>query len=183
MADDQEEVELHPDLIEMIEGLNKDRRTLLKDKTYENPAQLRQWVAQFLVPRLVEFAEFFGMSYEDTFGFASSNVSEIRRLRKVMMTNFAKLGVKREDLVGADGEEQEMADALQESFHSLITLLDKKLPGDDPDVQKALDAVDEAIENVVEALAPSYSEESDSDDDDDDDGKSGDDAAESGPEA
>jgi hypothetical protein len=180
MADDQEEVELHPDLIEMIEGLNKDRRTLLKDKTYQDPAQLRQWVAQFLVPRIVEFAEFFGMSYEDTFGFASSNVSEIRRLRKVMMTNFAKLGVKREDLIGAEGEEQEMANDLQESFHSLITLLDKKMP-DDPEVQKALDTVDEAIERVVEALAPSYSDEPDADDDDE--SKDGDGAAEPGPEA
>jgi len=162
--DDQEEVELDPKLVEILDGLEDDRKKLLRDKNFQQAPQLRQWIAQFMVERLIQFGQFFGLAFEDAYSFSVSNLNEVRRLRKFTIEQFKKLGVDipRDELPGPDEEEEELIDAMQESFSSLANLLSDKIP-DDPDIAKALEDLNECMTDVVEELMP-YTRDDDDDD-------------------
>lgn len=166
---DDERPELPPPFVKMLEGLKADRKTLLRDKAYSNPEQLRAFMGQYLFARLHDIVELMGMALYDTYGLTVSNANQLQRLRGVMTKELRKLGSDVSDDVELPGASTEALDDLQQAFYALGSLLSKKLP-DDAEVQKAYNACAEMLGELTAELMGIDDDGIDDGDDDDDDG-------------
>jgi hypothetical protein len=166
---DDERPELPPPFVKMLEGLKADRKTLLRDKAYSNPDQLRAFMGQYLFARLHDMVELMGMALYDTYGLTVSNANQLQRLRSVMTKELRKLGSEVSDDADLPGASTEVLDDLQQSFYALGTLLSKKLP-DDAEVQDAYNRCAEVLgELTAELMGVGEGDEGDEGDDEDED--------------
>jgi len=161
------EVPLAPMLAKFRSDLQGSRKKLLKDKgnggkpVFADPEQLRQFVAQFLYPQMVQIIEIFGPALNDTYALAASNAEDIHRLRRTV-----------NDYIGDDegddgGASMETVQAIVAAMHALGALLTKKLP-EDQEVMKAYGAVSQQIDILLEEMTTYEDEDDDYEDDEDD---------------
>lgn len=170
--------ELPPPFVKMLEGLKADRKTLLRDKAYSNPDQLRAFMGQYLFARLHDIVELMGMAIYDTYGLAVSNANQLQRTRSVMVKELRKLGADVSEDASLPGADTEALDDLQQAFYALGTLLSKKLP-DDAEVQDAYNRCAEALgELTAELMGVDGGDEDDGEDEDDDEDDDGEGEAE-----
>jgi hypothetical protein len=186
---DHAEVELPPAMEHFLNELRGDRKKLLKDKAFNDPAQLRGFIGQFLFPRLMQLVEMLGGGMFDTYGLAVSNANQLQRMHTLMVEELQKLGadVERDDRL--PGVSMEAIDEFQQAFYAVASLLQKKLPGD-KDMEVAWNQCALLLSDMVEELmGGSYADREDRAEDDDDRDREDDDReerpaeAESAPEA
>jgi hypothetical protein len=149
-------VELPPPIQKLIASIRADRKTLLKDKAYENPAQLRQFIGQFLLPRMVEIVEMLGETYVDNVNIGLGNQSTIRSLHAWARRHFESLDIDADDEL--PGAPTELLSQIGQALHALGAVLATKLP-DDEEAGVAF--------NTVVALFTRLSQELMGDDEDD----------------
>lgn len=164
---------LSPLMQKFIDELGEDKKRLLKDKSFESPAQLRTFVGTFIIPRMVEMFTMLGAGMGDIYALAVQNARQLRQLNAMV------LEVERR-VDGGDGGygnvAPELVDDLQQAFYTLGNLLRKKLPKDTA-VSDAYNKCAEIIGEIQDAVAePSDDGDDDDASDDGDDGEpSGDD--------
>lgn len=129
-AEEDMEIELPP-LLEKFSGkLKDDRRTLLKDKAYEKPEQLRQFIGQYLYPRLEEMFRMLGGATVDTYGVAVSNSTQLQRMHAFFVDELQRLGSDIGHNDPLPGVGADVLDDFQQAFYALGALLNEKLPED-----------------------------------------------------
>lgn len=176
------EVQLAPMLDKFRSGLHASRKKLLKDKAaggkpvFADPEQMRQFLAQFLIPQLVTMVEIFGPALNDTYAFAASNADEVRRLRRKVNDILDD-----QDEYDDGGPSMESIQAVVTAMHVLGGLLHKKLP-DDKELMEAYNAVSQRIDTVLEEMTAADDDDDYDDDDDDDDDDDRDDDDDDGEE-
>lgn len=165
-------VELPPPIQQLITSVKADRKKLLKDKAFEDPAQLRQFLGQFLLPRMIELIEIMGEGLVDNYNIGLGNASTIQRLHAWSKRHFEELDLDVDDEL--PGVDTELLSAIGQALHQLGAVLNAKLP-DDQDAGAAF--------NQVVALFTRLSAQlmgDDDEDDEDDDEQDGDEPAEGG---
>jgi len=170
--------ELPPPFVKMLEGLKSDRKTLLRDKAYSNPDQLRAFMGQYLFARLHDIVELMGMAIYDTYGLAVSNANQLQRTRSVMVKELRKLGADVSEDASLPGADTEALDDLQQAFYALGTLLSKKLP-EDTEVQDAYNRCAEALGELTAELMGVDGGDDDEEDDEEDEDEDGDEEGDS----
>jgi len=167
--------ELAPGIQRFRDGLENERKKLLRDKsgnrpTFSDPEQLRQFIAQYLYPQMIGMVEMFGLAFQDVYSTAMSNANDMIRFRKWAVRNFQAAGVDVSD-EGGGVSAQTLNDLMQE-FYALGTLLEKRLPGDD-EVGAQWNVVAERLSRLYGELqgAASAGDDDDEDEDEGDDGE------------
>lgn len=180
--------ELAPGIQRFRDGLENERKKLLRDKsggrpTFSDPEQLRQFIAQYLYPQMIGMVEMFGLAFQDVYSTAMSNASDMISLRKWSVRNFKAVGLDVSD-EGGGVSAATLSEAMQE-FYALGTLLERKLPGD-AEVGAQWNAVAEQLSRLYGELQSAASGGEDEDDeaaneDDEDEGDGGDKPGEDKP--
>lgn len=158
MSDDYEsmediDVELPPALENFRNKLRQDRKMLLKDKKMGEPENLRQFIGQYLYPRLDTIMKMLGAASMDAYGLAMSNATQMQQLRNRMFDELDRLGadVDEDDFLSPPGVNMEVINDFQESFYAVGSLLKKKLP-DDPEMEKIWNRCAETVSEMVAEL-------------------------------
>lgn len=185
MSENEVRPELAPGIQRFRDGLESERKKLLRDKsgnrpTFSDPEQLRQFIAQYLYPQMIGIVEMFGLAFQDVYSTAMSNASDMISLRKWAVRNFKAAGLDVSD-EGGSVSAKALNDVMQE-FYALGTLLQAKLPGD-VEVGQQWNVVAERLSRLYGELqaAASGGDDEDGEDEDDDADEASD--AESGDEA
>ena len=125
------EPELPPQLEQLLRDIDKDRKSLLRTAAYgKNPEQLRQYIAQFVLPRLGQLIEIFGTALFDTYQLSSSNARKTQRMHRWAADHFRALGreVNDNDILQDIGDD--LIERFSEAFYAIGTKLQEKLPED-----------------------------------------------------
>ena len=159
---------LSPPLMEFLEQMKADRKKLLKDKAFTDPAQLRGFIGQFLYPRLFEMFEMVAGAGQDTYGLAYSNMTQTRRLRAFVVEELQRLGsdVRADDVLPSI--DTEALDQFQQGFYALGTLLMKKLPAD-REMETAWNTCVTLLDDLVDGLLDGGAYDGDDEEGEDDD--------------
>jgi hypothetical protein len=170
--------ELAPGIQRFRDGLENERKKLLRDKsgnrpTFSDPEQLRQFIAQYLYPQMIGMVEMFGLAFQDVYSTAMSNVRDMAALRKWSVRNFQAAGVNVSEDGGGGVSEKVLNDVMQE-FYALGALLGRKLPGD-AEVEAQWNAVAERLGTLYSELQSVPSDEDDEDEDGEDEDEDGED--------
>jgi hypothetical protein len=157
------ETQLPPAFVALQQKLRAERKTLLREKAYAEPEQLRAFIAQFLYPRIDELVELMGLALSDTYSLAVSSENQIHRMRAVYGKALNKLGAD----VGTEegdlpGVSPDVLDDFQQAFFTLGSLLKAKLP-DDLEVVASYNKCAELMSGMVEALLGGEEDEEDED--------------------
>jgi hypothetical protein len=176
---DNEEVQLPPAFEKLITQLKNDRKMLMREKSYADPAQLRAFIGQFLFARLAEMVEMIGLGLYDTYGLAVSNANQLQRMRAVYSRALHKLGADVGDGDELPGVSTEVLDELQQAFYALGTLLQKKLP-DDKETEESYNKVAELLAETVSQLMGIEPDDGEDDEDDEDEDEDEEDSEEGG---
>jgi hypothetical protein len=141
-----DEKDLPPIFRKLIGDVRNDRKTLLRDKAYENPAQLRAFVAQYLYPRLIDVVKILGQASYDTYQLAQSTAIESTRFQKYVVRE-----LDLDDDGGSGGVNPDILDDMQEAMYALGSVLQQKMP-EDQEVMDAFNAVAGRMADAVGEL-------------------------------
>ena len=172
------EVELPPQLEELLQDLKGDRKTLLKSKAYERPDQLRQFIAQVVIPRFSEMIEIFGTALYDTYQLSASNARQQQKMHRWAAKHLRTLGAE----VSDNDLTQELAadriDAFSQAFYALGSKLQEKLP-EDKEMQEVWNRCAKEFDALLADLMGNQDfDEGDEDDEDEGEGDEEEDAEE-----
>lgn len=169
---DLDAVQFPPVIEKLLSDLKGDRKRLARDKAFNDPAQMRNFVSLHLYPRLDETVRLFGVMLMELYQIAGSNANELRRLHGFVVNQLNEMGADidaRDDLPGV---RPEVLDEFQQAFYALGTHLQEKYP-DDKDTQDRFNAVADVVAEMVRNLMDgAYDDEDDEGDyegDEDDD--------------
>jgi len=167
---DDMEIELPPAMEQLVTQLKTDRKTLLKDKAFQDPSQLRAFIAQYLYPRVVAMMEMLGGGLHDTYGLAVSNANQLRRMHSWTVNELQRVGSDVEEEDPLPGVSSEALEEFQQAFYALGVKFQEKLP-DDEEMQNVWNTTARALEALVSEMLGhrSYDDDDDRDDDRDDD--------------
>lgn len=166
MQMEAQQMQLPPQLEKFLDELRADRKRLLKDQVFEDPKQLRQFVGQFLLPRIEDmFRTLAGLGLE-AYGLAASNTTELRRLHAFTVGQLNDLGADLSN-VRPPGVSPDVLNAFNEAFYALGTLLSEKYP-EDKDTEEAYNRCEQAVAVMVKQLMESGGLDYDDDYDDED---------------
>lgn len=161
-------VELPPPIQQLIAQVKGDRKKLLKDKAFEDPAHLRQFLGQFLLPRMVTMIEILGEGLVDNYNVSLGNASTIQRLHAWTKRHFEDLDLDVDDEL--PGVDTELLSQIGQALHQLGAVLQQKLP-DDQEVGQVYNIVVAAFARLTaQLMGDDDGEDGDDGDDDDDDG-------------
>ncbi len=147
----EEEIELPEPLVDYIELLKEDQTKLLKDKAFANGDQLRKFLANVMVERMITFVEMAGTSMLDTHMLAVSNTKQLRGMRRWTAEHLRGLGVKVSDGEPFPGVGTDEINEFGDAFHALGSYLQEKYP-DDEECQKHHNKLVEAFQRLIMAL-------------------------------
>ena len=138
------------------EGLKADRKTLLQDANFEKPEQLRQFIAQYLYPRMRTLLQLMMLGNHESVSMAIGAGQEIRKL-------YGALGeVKKDadnlwdaiDELDGDGITVEDLDQITQALFALRAEMKTKVPESEKGIwakfQGCVDAVKELQEQIEE---------------------------------
>lgn len=165
-----EQPDLPPPFQAMLEQLKEDRKKLLRDKAFTDPVQLRGFMAQYMFARLHDIVQLMGLALYDTYGLSVSNANQLKRLHVMVNRELRKLGADVDEEAELPGAGTETLDDLQQSFYSLGTLLQKKLP-EDTEVQEAYNRCAQALSDLTADLMGYEPEDDEGEDEADDEGE------------
>ena len=169
-AQQQQRPELPPAFVHAIGEIRQARKTLLKDPAFADPAQLRQFVAQFLLPLLESNTKLFGTAFVDTYLLAAAGHEEIGRIHETLDDQDAERGVDLDDL-----------NDLQKAFYALGSVIEKK---NDPETKAAYDTCAAALtEFVGHVMEDARDDDDDREEEHDDDARDDDLGSEGAPES
>lgn len=118
--------ELPPAFIQLIKQVREARKTLLKDPAYLQAAQLRQFLAQYVLPLFEQSTKLFGSAFVDTYMLAAADHEEIARINETLDERDGGIDVDLDDL-----------NDLQKAFYALGSVVEAK---NDPETKAAYDA-------------------------------------------
>lgn len=187
---DDMEPQLPPQLEELLRDVEKDRKSLLKTAAYgKSPEQMRQFIAQFVLPRMAAMIEIFGTALFDTYQLASSNTRQQQKLHRWTAKHLRSLGAEVNDNDVLPGVGDELIQRFSEAFYAIGTMLATKLP-DDKEMEATYNRCAAAFDELLKELMGEQAFDDDEDDegdeeqgDDEDEGDGGEgDAADEQPE-
>jgi hypothetical protein len=146
----RDEDQLPKPLAQFAAALRGDRKKLLKEPAWADPAQLRQFLGQYTLPRVEEMFRLLAGIALEAYNLAALNSQEIRRLHAFTVEELNELGANLDD-VEPPGVSQETLDLLHETFFSLGTLIQEKYSADKALVE-AYQRASEALNRTVEEL-------------------------------
>lgn len=173
MSDDGERVqiddmepELPPQLEALIRDIDKDRKSLLRTAAYNKPEQLRQYIAQFVLPRIAQLIEIFGTALYDTYQLSASNARQIRKVHRWTTTHLRSLGAEVNDNDVIQDVASDSIEQFSEAFYALGTKLQEKLP-EDKEMQEAYNRCATAFDTLLAELMgeQDFPEDGDGDED------------------
>lgn len=173
MSDDGERVqiddmepELPPQLEALIRDIDKDRKSLLRTAAYNKPEQLRQYLAQFVLPRIAQLIEIFGTALYDTYQLSASNARQIRKVHRWTATHLRSLGAEVNDNDVIQDVASDSIEQFSEAFYALGTKLQEKLP-EDKEMQEAYNRCATAFDTLLAELMgeQDFPEDGDGDED------------------
>lgn len=171
VAMEMADVELPPGLEQFRAKIRADRKALLRDPAFQDPAQLRQFMALYMLERMDEMVRIFGIAFMDSYGLAASNTNQLRRLHTFVVDELNELGADIEDS-DLPGVSTETLESFQQAFYGLGTYLQAKYP-QDKELEKRFNLCAELVAAMVEELMMGGDESRAEDDDrggDEDDG-------------
>lgn len=164
---DDMDIELPPVIENFLGKLRNDRRTLLKGKAYNDPAQLKAFIGQYLYPRFVEMIELLGTGLYESYQLAASNTNQLQRLHRYTREQLHQLGADVDDDGSLPGVSMEAIEEFQQAFYAVGAKLQDKLPND-RDMEKAWNRAAAALSDMVAELMGDSDRRDDDDRDDDD---------------
>lgn len=175
------DVELPPGLEQFRSKIREDRKALLKDAAFADPAQLRQFIGLYLLERMDEMVRLFGTAFMDSYGLGASNTNQLRRLHAFVVDELNELGADIEDS-DLPGVSPEVLEAFQQAFYGLGTHLQQKY-AQDKELERRYNACAELVAAMVEELMVGRYDDGDRDEDRRDDGAESQSEREAAPEA
>jgi hypothetical protein len=148
---DHDEAELPPAMEYFLSQLKEDRKKLLKDKAFTDPAQLRGFIGQYLFPRLIELVQMLGGASWETYSIAVSNTNQLQRLHSWTVEEMRRLGSDVEHGDSLPGVSMEVMDDFHQSFYALGSMFKKKLP-DDKEMEEAFNLCARYLSDMTEEL-------------------------------
>lgn len=127
--------ELPPAFVHLIKQIREARKTLLKDPGYLQPAQNRQFTAQFILPIFESVVTLFGSAFVDTYMLAASDHEEIERINQSLDDDGGGIDVDLDDL-----------NDLQKAFYALGSIVEAK---NDPETKAAYGVCATALTEFV----------------------------------
>lgn len=167
MSEDQMVVEvdrLPPMIQKLVQSLEADRKKLMKDKGFNDPEQLRNFIGTYAYPRMTQFVKMLAAALADTYELGVSNMNTQRRFSAMVISELNDLGSDIEHDGPLPGVSADSLDDLQQAMYALAALLEKKLP-DDKETQ---DAFNKCAEIMSDMQAELVGEPGDSDRDEPD---------------
>lgn len=133
----QQMPELPPAFVHVRDQFREARKTLLKDPAFAQPQQLRQFIAQFVLPIMENATTLFGSAFVDTYALAAAGHEEIARIHQA-------IGGQE----GGEGFEIDLDDLndLQKAFYTLGTVIGSK---GDPETKAAYEVCAKALTAFV----------------------------------
>jgi len=182
--DDHQAERLPPAFEQLAADLRADRTKLLKDKAFNDPAQLKLFVASHLLVRVEKMLRFLsGLSLE-TYQLAASNTTQLRNLHSFVVDGLNDLGADLDANQDIPGVSPDILDDFQQAFYTLGSVLHERFPGDEQ-LEGAYNACAQTLSAVIGDLMGDYPDDRDDDPDDDradgDDRDDGDEDAEDAP--
>jgi hypothetical protein len=140
------QVDLPPQMEDLIAEIESDGKKLRKDDAYKNVDQLRKYVSMNTYGHMVEIVELLGAAAVDTYGLSSQVANQLARLRAFAIKHLKALGAKIEmgEMADLPGVGIESLEETKQAFYALGNLLREKLPNDK--------AVEEAWNQVAAGL-------------------------------
>lgn len=165
---DLNEVELPPDVAQLLGEIRDGRKTLMRTKAFgQDVAQLRAFIGTHLFAHLEKTIALLTVDYLDAYNIAASSAHELQRLRR-RVRDLEDDGSGSGALDDDDAEAlTKMSDDMMQALVSLAQKLEKKVP-DDKEIAKAFTQCFEIAKATQEFLV-SGDEEDDEDDEDGDD--------------
>jgi hypothetical protein len=180
---DEMEPQLPPQLEELLRDVEKDRKALLKTAAYgKSPEQMRQFIAQFVLPRMAVMIEIFGTALFDTYQLASSNTRQQQKLHRWTAKHLRALGAEVNDNDVLPGVGDELIQRFSEAFYAIGTMLATKLP-DDKEMESTYNRCAAAFDELLKELMGEQAFDEDEDDEDEDDEGDGEGDGEGGDDA
>jgi hypothetical protein len=139
--------ELPPAFLQVRDQIREARKTLLKDPAFTQPQQLKQFIAQFVLPLMETTTTLFGSAFVDTYMLAATDHEEIGRLR---------------DALGGDGDDSAVTlddlNDLQKAFYTLGSVIQGK---NDAETKAAYEVCAHALADFVSLVTEDMREGSD----------------------
>lgn len=145
-----------PPLKAFEEGLNSDRKTLLQGSNFEKPEQLRQFIAQYLYPRMRTLLQLLVLGNHEAVSMGLGAGQEIRKIHGVIgeMKGDADNLWEAIDELDGDGITVEDLDQVTQALFALKAEMKLKVPESEKGIwakfQGCLDAVKELQEQIEE---------------------------------
>jgi hypothetical protein len=153
--------ELPPVFTRLRDQIAAARKMLLKDAAFGEVRQLRQFIAQYVLPLMETTTTLSGGAFVDTYSLAASNHEEIERIHKVLDDEDG----------GGGGVDLDDLNDLQKAFFSLGSVIQSPTRKDDVELQTAYAATATALAEFVRLVVEDARDEEDARDDDTSDGE------------
>lgn len=127
--------QLPPAFLQARDQARDARKVLLKDPAYAQPQQLRQFIAQFVLPLMEQQTVLFGSAFVDTYMLAAADHEEIGRIHEALENEGSGYGIDLDDL-----------NDLQKAFFTLGSVIQGK---GDPETKAAYDVCAAALTEFV----------------------------------
>jgi len=165
-----EEMELPPVFEQLIQAIGKDRKKLLRTKTFEDPAQLRAFVGQYLYPRMIDVIRLLAGGFMESYGLSVSNTNELRRLHYFTVERLREVGadVSDQDDASLPGVSPAVLDDFQHAFYAIGTAIQKEASY--AELQECYDRCASFVGDMVGELMNGYDDIEEDDPEGDDEG-------------
>jgi hypothetical protein len=162
-------IELPPYFVQLLDAMKGDRRTLMKDKAFEDAAQLRMFMATTQMVRVEDAVKALAAAMMDIHANTAANAQELQNLHRFTREELNRLGADLEDDGYLPGVSPDLLDDFQQAFFALGSLLQKKLPKDQ-ETQQAFNLCAKFLAEMTKELMYGRSEERADDEGDEGDG-------------
>lgn len=144
-VEDDGDYELPPALEQLVDEIHSGRKRLLKEKAFDQAGQLKQYIAQFLIPQMEQIVELLGDAYLETYEMSAGTASSVARFQRLTVHHLKELGAK---IDPKEALPTDSLEKLQQAFFVLGSLLAKKLPAD-REMQNAYNHCMESISDMI----------------------------------
>jgi len=145
------EIELPPQLVELIQSMKEEQNNLRKNKAFSNADELRKFVAMTLMSRLIQAIEMLGVTAVDTRYLGVSNANQLMRMRRWTAEHLRSLGAQVNDGDPFPGIGTTELNEFGQAFFALGSMLQKKLP-EDKEMERTFNRVAAAYDKLVMAV-------------------------------
>jgi len=146
VPEDNAAVPIPPAFVELQQQLEGDRRKLLKD-TPNDPAGIKKFVANFLIGRLQEIIQTFGMGVTEAYTLAAGATTDLTRMRSYMLNKLVELGAEVDQNVLYGSLPESLIERVGTALANLGLELQEKLPNDE-ETQRRFNELHDALSEI-----------------------------------